>query len=547
MSYETTFASSPRNAALELQKSLEELRRRQTTKAKSDIRPIVPYRDFAEKHLKIRTKSGQIEPLIFNRAQQHIDDRLEAQRAETGKVRALILKGRQQGCSTYVAGRFYYKTSHTKGLRSFILTHEDQATQNLFEMVDRYHHHCSDEVRPSTGAANAKELYFDELDSGYRVGTAGTKGVGRSATIQLFHGSEVAFWPFAETHAAGILQAIPNTEGTESILESTANGLGNVFHQMWCDAEQQRGDYIAIFVPWFWQEEYRKPAPPGFSMVAEELEYSQMYGLDAEQIVWRRDKILELRDPILFKQEYPATAAEAFQMSGHDAFITPELVLRARKASLEGIGRLVLGIDPARFGDDRFAIAWRKGRRIEKVESKLKLDVVTGANWVKEVIDRDKPAKVFIDVGGSGAGVYDLLRDWGYSDRDSGDKNIVRSIDFGGSPQQTELLYSQADGKPMAPPRNRRAEMWLRSKQWLEEVGGADVPDSDALQTDACAPTYTYDMQQRLVIESKEHMRARSVRSPDLWDAVALTFAEPVPAEVTPRKRQRGRGGWMGA
>ena len=108
--------------------------------------------------------------------------------------------------------------------------------------------------------ANASELRFDALDSGYKVGTAGTRGVGRSATLQLLHGSEVAFWPHRRRrHAAGVLQAVADEPGTEVILESTANGVGNLFHQMWRDAETGASDYIAVFVPWFWQEEYRKP------------------------------------------------------------------------------------------------------------------------------------------------------------------------------------------------------------------------------------------------------------------------------------------------
>src|SRR5262245_10698633 len=287
------------------------------------------YEVFAREFLRIRTKSGQIVPLVLNRAQRFIHERLEAQRAATGKVRALILKGRQQGCSTYIAGRFYHRAIRSRGQRVFILTHEDQATQNLFEIVTRYHDHCP--LRPSTGAANAKELSFDALDSGYKVGTAGTKGVGRSATVQLFHGSEVAFWPFAETHVAGILQAIPDQPGTESILESTANGVGNVFHKMWREAEAGANGYVAIFVPWFWQEEYRQVpttdprsvSGAGFALDQEERDYAALYGLDHEQMAWRRHKIAELRDPILFKQEYPANAAEAFQMSGQDSFIPP--------------------------------------------------------------------------------------------------------------------------------------------------------------------------------------------------------------------------------
>ena len=60
----------------------------------------------------------------------------------------------------------------------------------------------------------------------------------------------------------------------------------------------------------------------------------------------------------------------------------PELILKARKAELEGFGPLVIGADPARFGDDRFSLAWRKGRQVYKIESKAKLDVVAGANWI---------------------------------------------------------------------------------------------------------------------------------------------------------------------
>src|SRR5215510_844649 len=109
------------------------------------------YEIFAREFLKIRTKGGAIAPLSFNRSQRHIHDRLEEQRAKTGKVRALILKGRQQGCSTYVGGRFYHRTSRNGGLRTFILTHEDQATQNLFEMVSRFHEHMPPDMKPSTG------------------------------------------------------------------------------------------------------------------------------------------------------------------------------------------------------------------------------------------------------------------------------------------------------------------------------------------------------------------------------------------------------------
>lgn len=483
-----------------------------------------PY--YAAKCLRIRAKSGKVIDFTLNRAQQFIHERLEEQRAATGRVRALILKGRQQGCSTYVGARFYHRTSMSVGIRTFILTHEDAATQNLFEMVNRYHENVPDHVRPSTRAANAKELLFDKLDSGYKVGTAGTKGVGRSSTIQLFHGSEVAFWPNADTHAAGVLQAVPDEAGTEVILESTANGIGNLFHQKWVDAERGVGEFIAIFVPWFWQDEYRKAVCEGFELDEEERAYADAHGLDLEQMAWRRNKIAELKDAALFKQEYPATAAEAFQMSGHDSFIKPALVATARKNTCEPSGPLVIGADPSRFGDDGFAIARRRGRKLLGVERRYKLTTMEGAGWLKQVIDTEKPARLFIDTGGLGVGIYDRLVEMGYGE-------IVRPVSFGGAPLEPPKLG--ADGKEIGGgPKNRRAEIWMASRDWLMQTGGVDIPDDDTLQGDACGPCYGYDSNSRVQLEKKEHMRARGMPSPDGWDAVALTFAEPVPVERKP-------------
>ena len=474
----------------------------------------------------------------MNQSQRYLHERVERQLRTTGQVRALILKGRQQGCSTYVEGRFYWKTSKKRGVRSFILTHEQDATDNLFDIANRYHQ--NDPTAPKTKAANAKELDFAALDSGYRVATAGTKAVGRSQTIQYFHGSEVAFWPNAQDHAAGVLQAVPDEPGTEIILESTANGVGGLFHGMWQEAEAGLSAYQAIFIPWFWEAGYRKPVPEGFALTDEEEAYKNAYGLFDEQMVWRRGKVSELRGDTMFKQEYPATAAEAFQISGGHGFISPETVLAARKTTHEGLGPLIIGADPARFGDDRFSVARRKGRKVFNIESKSKLDVVAGANWLKQIVDREKPDALFVDAGGMGAGTIDILHSWGEPYL-----TIVRAVNFGGSPMEAEIILQDGSKKPG--PRNRRAEMWMRSREWLEEVGGADIPDSDALQTDACAPRYKYDTQQRLVLEDKEHMRARGLRSPDEWDAVALTFAEPV-YQTAAEKEARGyprEGGWM--
>lgn len=471
--------------------------------------------------LKIKGKDGRLVKLKLNKAQRYIHERLEAQKAETERVRALVLKGRQQGASTYIGGRFYSRASLHQGVAVFILTHEQDATDNLFNMVERYHDH--NPLAPTTGAANAKELNFPELDSGYTVGTAGSKAVGRSKTLHCFHGSEVAFWPNAAGHFAGVVQAVPDLPGTEIILESTANGMAGEFFERWQQAEAGVGDYQAIFVPWFWQDEYQRPVPSDWSLTVEEEEYKQAHKLTDAQMVWRRAKIAELKDPLLFKQEYPATAAEAFQTTGHESFIPARLVLDARKNTHKPYGPLVMGADPARFGDDRFAVAKRQGRRVIGIEKRQKLNAVDGANWLRELIDTERPARMFIDVGDIGAAIVDMLHSWGEKYQ-----RVVVGVNFGGSPR-----VERDEGGPL----NRRAEMWQSSKDYLEQPGGADIPDDDELQADACGPAYSFNMKQKLVLESKEQMRKRGVRSPDCWDAVALTFAEPVHEQASAHGR----------
>src|SRR5215831_3495679 len=120
---------------------VEAVRRRTQAEMQTDL-PA-----YAAKCLMIRTKSGEVRPLVLNRAQRHIHEQLRAQHDATGKVRALILKGRQQVCSTYVGGRFFHRATHEHGIRVFILTHGEAATQNLFEMVERFHAHCPPEQK----------------------------------------------------------------------------------------------------------------------------------------------------------------------------------------------------------------------------------------------------------------------------------------------------------------------------------------------------------------------------------------------------------------
>ena len=468
---------------------------------------------YARNCLRIRAKTGKINAFELNKAQQYIHHCLEEQREKTGRVRAIVLKGRQQGVSTYVEGRYYWKVTHRSGVRAFILTHEADSTSALFEMAERYHELAPGFVKPATGASNAKELLFKKLDSGYKVGTAGNKSVGRGTTIQYFHGSEVAYWPNAAEHAKGILQAVPDENDTEVILESTANGVGNYFYQQWQQAEAGESPFQAIFVPWFWQPEYRKFGL-GIKRTDEENKMVELFGLDDEQLAFRRSKIAELSADggdglFAFKQEYPMTAQEAFQVSGGDSLIRPELVVQARQNKVLAFGPLIVGVDPARFGDDRTAIIRRKGRSAYDLMTYEKTSTMEVAGLVHSIIRNEKPAQVAIDVGGLGAGVVDRLIELGHED-------VVEPINFGGTSLDPQRF------------KNRRAEMWWNLRDWLDGDMPVMIPDKDELHTDLCAPFYKYDSHARRQLESKDDIKKRGLRSTDCADALALTFAEPL-------------------
>lgn len=492
------------------------------------------FKFFSSKALIIRTKAGKLEYFKFNKAQDYLHGIIEKQLKETGKVRVLVLKGRQQGVSTYVEGRAVWKVSHRQGYRGFILTHLGDATNNLFNVSKRYVDNLPAPIRPTVGNSNAKELIFPVIDSGFAVGTAGNKAIGRSDTVQFFHGSEVAFWPNTAEISSGLLETIPEADDTEIILESTANGVGNFFHNMWKDAEKGANGYIPVFIPWYWQDEYRLPAAEDFTPNEKEQDLIDQFGLSFDQLEWRRFKISKFAAATdgtyssgesLFKQEYPMTAAEAFRMSEGRTLIHAEQVMKARKATVKPVGPYIVGVDPSR-GGDRFSTIKRCGRKMwdNKSRNFINYKLGDGISICKQILDTvdpvvgKKPDMMFIDAG-FGADLVDRLHELGYQN--------VKAIAFQSSPFD-KLHYT-----------NKRGEMWADLGKWLrDESLPVDIPDSDSLHADLLASYYRIDSSDRIVLLSKDDIKTLIGYSPDEGDASALTFAEPVTSLLAGNEEQ---------
>lgn len=474
---------------------------------------------YSAELLKIRPKAGGLMPFLFNPAQRELHRRIEEQKAKTGRVRVIVLKARQMGISHYVAARYYKGTTALPGLRTQIIAHEAPASRNLFNLVKRFHDHMPTEHKLSTGTSNAEELIFDTIDSGYMVSVATEEGAGRSSTAQFLHASEASRWRSLQEQMAALVQTIPDIDGTEIIVETTGNQYGDEFHQFWRAAEAGENDFLPVFLPWSIDPTYRTKLPDDFTMTAEEKALAELHSLDAEQIYWRRNKIANMLGNVdRFKSEFPLTPDEAFMASQFDSFITADLVMPARKAKdIEPYGNLIVGVDPAGMGDDSTAIAWRRGHCITKIERRHKLTTMEIAGLIAQIIREDRPAKVAIDVGGLGVGVYDRLIEQGHSD-------VVTAVNFGSKAVEPPPI--DETGKPSGGNANRRAELWNNMKTALQG-GHFSIPDSDSLHADLTSVGYKYDSSGRLLLESKADMKKRGMPSPDEADAVALCFSEP--------------------
>ena len=460
--------------------------------------------------LKIRTKSGEIAPFVFNRAQEYTHKLIEQQLITTGRVRALVLKGRQQGISTYIAARFYHHTTHLSGKATFILSHAADTTDKLFGIVERYHAYIPEPVKMTTDVANRRRMLFSGLNSEYFVGTAGNEEVGRGGTIQYLHASECAFYPPNSGFSKGLLQSVPDAPGTEIFMESTASGMDPLFYPACMNALQGKGDYILIFIPWFWQNEYRRKVPADFIPTTAELELQKTYNLDNEQLYWRRLKIIELKDEYGFQTEYPNSVEEAFTVSG-DALILPMSVAKARKSNIvDTQSALIVGVDPNEVGG-QIGIVWRRGRQIlkkELLENKKPMEVVS---HLANIIKNDCPVKMFLD-NGNGYGIIDRLIELGY-------EKTVLGVDFGGAADE-ETLYI-----------NKRVEMAVAGAQWFMG-GGVGMPDDDLLQKHlCCVPAKKKTSGERWKLEAKETIIKNTGIDPHLFDAFILTFAYPVRIE----------------
>lgn len=299
---------------------------------------------FIELFLKIRTKDGSVISFLLNEPQRRLYQVIREQWQKGKPVRIIILKARQMGFSTLTEAIIFWMAVTAFNVECMIVAHKDEATKNLFRMSKRFYDHLPDKLKPMQQSSNAQELVFAKpsrhkgsgkgLNSRIRCATAGGDGIGRSYTLRALHLSELAFWPGDKLDTlTGLLQAVPDLPGTLIVIESTANGFEE-FKKLWDKAvaaqREGREDFIPVFFAWHEMKEYRRTPPPDFQRTEEEEALAATFGLDDEQLAWRR-WCIDINcggDINKFKQEYPSTPDEAFIATGQCVFDKQKIVLR---------------------------------------------------------------------------------------------------------------------------------------------------------------------------------------------------------------------------
>lgn len=278
----------------------------------------------------IMTKDAGARLLVPNVPQvRFYNTAIRDRRAAGQPVRAIILKARQLGFSTFIQAWHYDELQANPYRTAMTLSYDDDSTREMFQKTHLIHERWPfprPTVRDSSGVLEFERKH----GSTFYTKTAGAKAAGRSFTVHHMHCSEVPMWQDAETVFTGALQAVPDRPHTSILIESTAKGAVGAFYDYWKQAEAEENDYTPFFAPWHWESEYQLPFASqehcrrwkSVRMTSDDDKYQARFALTDEQMHWRdhttRNKLKG--DRAMFRQEYPASAEEAFLSTGMPVF-----------------------------------------------------------------------------------------------------------------------------------------------------------------------------------------------------------------------------------
>lgn len=302
------------------------------------------YYFFCETCLWVQDKQTlKIVPFRHKPAQVKVADLMLGEYRAGRPMRGICLKSRREGVSTTVQSIFYWLASTRSYQEGVTISHHKDTSKKLHGMSERFYRHTPKMFQPMKRKSRSGQIL--EFANPAQRETERAKNPGLESTLQvitfedagagtaanLFHGSEVALWPGGKAKETldTSLQIVPDAPGSIVILESTARGLGNEFHNRWQMAAAGESDYIPIFLAWFEEETNVRPDDEWtefdggpMERYGDEQAVMETFSLSREQMMWRRYAIDNLCGGSIdtLHQEYPATPDEAFLSTGRPYF-----------------------------------------------------------------------------------------------------------------------------------------------------------------------------------------------------------------------------------
>jgi hypothetical protein len=322
---------------------------------------LVDFEFYCSTSLKVEDKqTGKLIPFVWKPIQRKLAEKTLERWLRGAPIRFIILKARREGVSTLVQAFIFWVCATRPNRRAFTVAHDDDTASYLHGMSERFYEQLPPIMRPQRRTARkgqtlefanpSKSADEQRLRPGLNssISTNSQKNAGAGKGAQLLHLSEPALWQpqTAKKTLDTILQVVPRAGETFVVLESTARGMGNEFHHRWLLAQGGSSEYEAIFFAWFEEPTYRESVPKLFERTEEEEELVHQFGLDDEQLEWRRLTIENEcgGDIDTFHQEYPATPEEAFLATGRPYFnqrIVHAHLEKARETKPRRRGQLV--------------------------------------------------------------------------------------------------------------------------------------------------------------------------------------------------------------
>jgi hypothetical protein len=457
-------------------------------------------------------------PLLFHPGQLKLYAAIKSMQDELGFIRIAMVKPRQVGWSTLIQSYLYWRATMTKGMRIHIVSHNTDSTRQFLRRFRKICKGAPAYITPGRPVDNSKEIILDNGAS-VSIATAGTPDAIRSSSFHAGHLTEEPSWPEPEATMAALMPALSDGPNSICFREATSKGKGTPWHRFIQDVQTNQTEWRLFFDAWFSHPKYQTTPPLGWQPNEEALEAQRLYNLTLHQLFWRANKIKSLGALWLFKQEYPGTVEESFQASANTLY-NPDTITRARKNDKNLIpdpyAPLIMGVDPARTGD-RTVIAFRQGKVVREVRVWPKMDdmrlVGIIATYLKDGYNGKAVSKCFIDYA-IGEGPASRLRELGFYKE-------VQTVHFGETP--SEERYA-----------NKRIEMAMNLRDWLGDTGEhVAIPDSDDIAADLLAiPDFVNSTgSEKLKLPPKDLIKKEYGRSPDIFDAIILTFAYPVAGE----------------